>query len=153
MLPFALSPLPDESLQSSRIAHTHDLLGLDFAQFLPLTQRIGLISQKKADTAATSMSELLHHTTGMLNQIQAVFKKRTDVAQAVQQAEIQVKSATTQLEAIKKKVAAGEKVRGGHTHTHVLMQSFGRSTDHTLCAFLLSCVFSLMSMRSAPSPT
>lgn len=101
----------DDSLQSSRIAHTHDLLGLDFAQFLPLTQRIGLFSMRKADIEAASISELLHHTAGMIHQLHDLFKRRQIVSQAVRQADTDVKKTTAQLEAMARRVQMGEKVR------------------------------------------
>lgn len=109
LLSFSLS-LSDDSLQSSRIAHTHDLLGLDFAQFLPLTQRIGLFSMKKADIQVCSISELLHHTAGMVHQLKELFKRRQSISQAVQQADRDVKNTTQQLETMKKRVAMGDKV-------------------------------------------
>ena len=107
---YGFAPL-DDSVQSSRIAATHELLGLDFAQFLPLTQRIGLISMRKADTEAVSMSELLQHTVGMVSQIQELFKRRHAVSAAVQQADHDLRTANAQLDTVKRRVALGEKVR------------------------------------------
>jgi hypothetical protein len=101
----------DDSVQSSRIASTHSLLGLDFAQFLPLSQRIGLMSLKKADTEAVSMSELLLHAAGMIGQIQELFQRRHAVSTAVHKADTEAKAAVAQMDNTRRRVAMGEKVR------------------------------------------
>lgn len=85
------------------------MLGLDFAQLLPLTQRIGLLSLNKAYTEVSSISELFQHTSGMVGQLQELFKRRQTVSLAVHTAEQQLKTNMQQLETMKRRVAMGEK--------------------------------------------
>lgn len=108
----------DDSVQASRIASTHNTLGLDFAQLLPFTQRIGLILSKHSSMACTRLLDLLQHTSGMMAQIDALFKRRKVIADAVASAKNAVKQAEVAKESMKMKVAMGEKTASDEQQLH-----------------------------------
>jgi hypothetical protein len=122
----------DESIQSSRVAQTHDVLGLDFAQLLPLTQRIGLMSHKKADGEASAICELMHHTAGMIQQIQELFKRRSAVSHAVYAAAQAVKKYQADLEQSRQKgmdAEAEQRLQGLITQGQAILRDKQSSLD------------------------
>jgi hypothetical protein len=99
----------DDNTQARRIQATKSLLGLDAAQFLPITQRIAELARKQSSSGA-ALTELLGHSSGMLEQLSALLARREALSLSLRESDAESSACGAKLGQLSRRAAQGEPV-------------------------------------------